>query len=144
MWNRASIKFIMNKCSAAVGVLRRQNHDTTKLRGFCAAIPAPEAVASNLADFFGRNCGVIGAQVASFSGGYQPLADRHNPHLPGRAHALGKKLVSAIQLPAWRTLTPKYLWIEFLRRVLLRRLVLRNAVQFTGIIEIWKERGLLA
>lgn len=100
-------------------------------------------VADNLANFFGRNCGKIGATTATLTGGYHVLANHHHPNLPVRARALGHKLVQSIQRPAWQSVTLKYLWIEFLRRVLLRRLVTRNAGQFAGILPVWQERGYL-
>lgn len=101
-------------------------------------------VAKNLAGFFGRRSGAIGAKTASLARGYQPLADVHKPGLPAQARALGRRLVADIRSPRRLCFLPlDYVWLLVLQRFVVRRLVTRQPAQFAGVLHIWQERGWL-
>ena len=101
-------------------------------------------VAKELADFFGRRSGIIGAKTASISSGYQPLAEVHHPRLPERARALGRDLVKDIeQADRPRLPSPMHLWIGVLRRLVIRPLMTGHPDQFAGALAVWQEKGWL-
>jgi multimeric flavodoxin WrbA len=101
-------------------------------------------VAADLADFFGRRSGAIGAKVTTVAAGYTSLARVHDRGLPPRARALGRRLVRDIVTPRrFAVSNPKVLWIGLLWRFFLHPLVTRNPEQFGGVIGIWKEKGWL-
>jgi NAD(P)H-dependent FMN reductase len=101
-------------------------------------------VAKNLAGFFGRRSGAIGAKTASLARGYQPLADVHKPGLPAQARALGRRLVADIWTPRRLRFPPlDYVWFLVLQRFVVRRLVTRQPDQFAGVLRIWQEKGWL-
>jgi len=92
-------------------------------------------VAKEIAGFFGLRCGVIAAKTVTFKKGIQPLsASDEAPSLSIRAEKLGKKLVNRIEAGR-RVPTLDSLWIGFLRRVILKRLIKRFPESFKIAIE---------
>jgi NAD(P)H-dependent FMN reductase len=100
---------------------------------------APTRGTAKAAEMFGLSSGIIGARTSSLSRGYQPLSERHAPRLPGRARALGRKLVRDVR-SSDRALDVKQLYMEILRSLLNRFLVRRNPEQFAGAMRIQQER----
>ena len=101
-------------------------------------------VAKNLAGFFGRRSGTIGAKTTSDMRGPPGLPDLHDSRLPARARALGRRLVADIRSPRrLRFLSPEYVWFLVLQRFVVRRLVTRHPDQFAGVLRIWQEKGWL-
>jgi multimeric flavodoxin WrbA len=109
-----------------------------------SGVAPTRGLARELAVFFGRRVGVVGAKTANLAMGYQPLAEVHAQRLPDRARRLGRRLVRQIQSHALgqrRSLMG--IWISILRRLFIRPLVVKNAEQFAGVIQIWREKGRL-
>jgi NAD(P)H-dependent FMN reductase len=106
---------------------------------------APTArLARQLAEFFGRRSGVIGAKTANLRQGYTALAEVHNPRLPDRARAIGRALVRDTRSEErWRIPTPSSVWTSLIRRLVIRPMVARNADQFAGVLRIWQRKGWL-
>lgn len=109
-----------------------------------SGVAPTRGLARYLANFFGRRVGVIGARTADLSGGYQPLARGQDLRMEGGARRLGRRLVAKtrsrhrVGLP-----TPSMIWIDILRRFVVRPLIERNADQFSGVLRIWSENGWL-
>lgn len=103
---------------------------------------APTSNTAKAAAIFGQCSGIIGAKVASFTEGYQPLVEAHSPRLPRRARTLGRRLVQDIQRPD-RAFNLERAWINFLRGLLRRFVVMRHPDQFAGVIRIWGEKEVL-
>jgi len=109
-----------------------------------SGVAPTKGLARRLAGFFGRCCGMIGAKTTTLAEGYQPLAEVHDARLPERAGVLGRRLVSEIAHPnrlRWPRL--EAVWHIFLRRFVIRRLILGNTDQFAAVIPIWEEKGWL-
>jgi NAD(P)H-dependent FMN reductase len=99
-------------------------------------------VANSLASMFGRSSGAIGAKTSSVARGYQPLATVHDPNLPGKARALGRRLVTDIRGPRrWRLPQREYLIYSLLTRTFIYPMVVGNPEQFAGVLRIWAEKG---
>jgi multimeric flavodoxin WrbA len=99
---------------------------------------APTKGTAKKAAEFSRCSGIIGAQTASFTKGYRPLAEAHSPRLPRRARALGRKLVRDIRNA--KAFDLKRAWIGFLRFLLNTFLVSRYPDQFAGAIRMQREK----
>ena len=94
-------------------------------------------VARRIADMFGCRCGFLGATTATLKGGYQPLELVHKPDLPEKANRLGKKLVYRLgKRKGKEVFTMKRIWISFLRKHLLSKMVTRFPEEFKSAIEL--------
>lgn len=96
-------------------------------------------VAKEITEFFGRRIGTIGIKCGSLKKGYQHLAENSNHKKRDKARKLGRKLVEKCQ-KGGKTFSLKHLWINFLRKYLLSRMIKRNEEEFAGIIPIWEEK----
>lgn len=109
-----------------------------------SGIAPTKGVASELASFFGRRSGYIGATTSTVAHGYRPLAQAHDPRLPLRARKLGKRLVADIlsperfRLPQWNRLFYRMMWSGFLLPM-----AMNNPTQFTGVLRLLDEKGKL-
>lgn len=110
-----------------------------------SGIAPTEEVAKGLAFVLGRPAGTIGAKTSTRAHGYQPLEAVHDPRLPGKARAIGKRLVANIRQPARRIRFPsrEYLIYLLCQRAFLRPMVLNNPDQFAGVLRIWEAQGKL-
>jgi NAD(P)H-dependent FMN reductase len=125
--------------------LYTRTYEAQRSVGVATSGVAPTAgVAKYVAGMFGQRCGVIGAKTTSIAHGYQRLAEVHDRRLPERARALGRSLVARIQTAHQpRFPTPAHLWYGILARFVLQPMVARNAEQFAGVLQIWREKGWL-
>lgn len=137
----AQLKTLMDRLT----LLNLYTHtfDRQRTVGVATSGVAPTGgVAKELAGFFGRPAGAVGAKTASVARGYQPLAQLHDHRLPARARALGGRLVDEIRSPRRPLLpNPFHLWIALLRRFLLRPMVVNHPEQFGGVLRIWERKG---
>ena len=93
-----------------------------------SGVAPTSGVAKHLADFFGQRVGIIGAKTTTISRGYGSLSADADPRLPERARRLGWLLVARIAHPPRRLPSPMRLWINILRRFVVRPLVEGNQV----------------
>ncbi len=101
-------------------------------------------LARQLAGFFGRPVGVLGAKTSTVAHGYRPLTEAHPDRLPARARRMGERLIHQLtSQPPIRIPTPQAIWIAFLRQVVIRRMITGNPQKFAAVIEIWQARGWL-
>ena len=137
----AQLKTVMDR--SALFALYADSFSKPRSVGVATSGVAPtRKVAREISEIFGRRIATITSKTAKLSGGYIPLSAKNNPGLKKRAKRVGLKLLDRIERPT--TIEPaglKYLWIGFLRRIFLKRLITNNPGQFEGIIRIWKEKG---
>lgn len=107
-----------------------------------SGIAPTKGVAKDAASMFGRRIGHIGVKTASFSGGFKSLEVDSDHEDKEEALELGRELTEKCQQGGGKW-SLKYAWIGFLRKVFLKRLILKNKKSFSGIIQIWKEKGWL-
>lgn len=101
-------------------------------------------LARQLAGFFGRPIGILGAKTSTVAHGYQTLAAMHRDRLPAKARRMGERLVTRLTTqPTLRLPTLQALWIGVLRQVVIRRMITGNPEQFAAVIQIWRARGWL-
>lgn len=110
-----------------------------------SGIAPTSGVAKNLARFFGRPSGIIGATTSSMKYGYQSLAEVHPINLPEKAHRLGRRLVQDIQAPERVRLPgPKELLLRLLIRLFLIPMMKNNPQTFAGALGILRQKGMMA
>jgi NAD(P)H-dependent FMN reductase len=109
-----------------------------------SGIAPTEGVAKGLAVVLWQPAGTIGAKTCTRLHGYQPLAAVHDPRLPDKARALGRRLVANIRQPQrFRFPSREYLIYWLCLRAFLRPMVLNNPDQFAGVLDIWESQGKL-
>lgn len=101
-------------------------------------------VARDLAFFFGRRSGYIGATTSTIAHGYRSLREVHDLRLPQRARKVGQRLVADIRtperfrLPQWEMLFYRMMWSRFLCPM-----AMNNPIQFGGILRLMDAKGKL-
>jgi hypothetical protein len=108
-----------------------------------SGIAPTKGVAKDAASMFGRRIGHMGVKTASLSGGFKSLDVDSDHEDKEEALELGRELAGKCQQDGGKW-SLKYAWIGFLRKVFLKRLILKNKKSFSGIIQIWKEKGWLS
>jgi len=109
-----------------------------------SGVAPTEGVAKGMAYVLGRPVGTIGARTSTPARGYQSLAAVHDPHLPEKARALGRRLVVNIRQPKrFRFPSREYLIYLLCQRAFLQPMVLNNPDQFAGVLRIWEAQGKL-
>ena len=109
-----------------------------------SGIAPTEDVAKGIAFVLGHPTGTIGAKTCTPAHGYQSLATVHDPRLPEKAQALGKRLVANIRKPKrFRFPSREYLVYRLCQRAFLQPMVLDNPDQFAGVLRIWETQGKL-
>lgn len=99
-------------------------------------------VARSLAILFGQPSGFIGATTSSRARGYQNLGEYHKKNLPGKARALGRRLVMDIRSPRRFNLPLREILMHrFLSQAVLRPMVTSNPEQFAGVMSLWEANG---
>lgn len=107
-----------------------------------SGIAPTKSVAKEAASFFGHRIGHIGVKCATLNGGFKPLDIDSDHKKKDEAKDLGMKLVLKC-LRGGQKLSLEYAWINFLRKVFLKRMIRRNKEQFQGVIKIWQKKGWL-
>lgn len=105
-----------------------------------SGIAPTKKVAKDIADIFGKKVGIMGVKTASIAHGYQKLAEINSCKVKERAKKIGKKLIMECKKgPKKKSL--KQRWIRFLRTKLMIKIIKKNPEQFSGVIDIWKDKG---
>jgi len=107
-----------------------------------SGIAPPNKLAKKIGSHFGHLVGIIGIKTASLKNGYRALKDIPYHKKRKKARKLGRELVFKIQ----SNTKPRglfYIWINFLRKHLLSRVLKNNPDQFGRVIPIWQEKGWL-
>lgn len=105
-----------------------------------SGIAPARPLARRLASFFGPASSALGARTVSLRHGQRALSERTHPRLVSSARRAGRRLVRDIE--GGRRVPPlKSVWISFLRRRVLPRLVHRDPESFAAILAMWEENG---
>lgn len=114
--------------------------DSNSIGVATSGIAPTRAVAKDSAALFGRPIGIIGVKCATLKEGHKSLQENSNPKKRNKAIKLGRKLVKKSRRGR-KAFSLQYCWINFLRKHLLSRMIKRNKEQFSGVLDIWKEKG---
>lgn len=110
-----------------------------------SGVAPTRGTARELADFFGNKIGIVGVNTASLNAAYAPLDDENYPKQKQAAIRMGRKLADRVRLPVHvRRKSLKMRWINLLWRYFIVRLVVKNPEQFAGVIQIWRENGMVS
>ena len=96
------------------------------------------------AEPFGKLAGTVSAKTASLKRGYQRPDKKRQCDIYDKARKSGERLVKNIkQNPLLSAGRLKSVWIDFLRKHFLKKMIVKNPDLFSGVIEEWKKRGWL-
>lgn len=117
--------------------------DSTWALGVATSGVAPtRSTAKECLSLFGKKAGVCLQKTASLSGGYQQISIETHPGLKKQAIQKGKRFTTIIQKqPRLSTGSIKLVWIRFLRKHFLKKLITNHPEEFAGVIEQWKTKG---
>ncbi len=107
-----------------------------------SGIAPTKKTAKKVAMTFGRPLGWIGVKTATISGGYQKISKESFHKKYKKARELGKELVTETKKGS-KKWSLKFAWINFLRKHMLKKLVVNNKDQFGGVVKVFKEKSWL-